>query len=69
MLRRGIELRPTAGAISHRGFALVDVFSPCVTFNKLNTYRWFRERIYDLADEDRDPGDADAALQKAFEFG
>lgn len=31
--------------IAHEGFSLVDVLQPCVTFNKLNTYDWFRERI------------------------
>lgn len=35
-------------AISHRGFALIDVLSPCVTFNKVNTYDWFRARVYKL---------------------
>jgi 2-oxoglutarate ferredoxin oxidoreductase subunit beta len=58
-----------AGAIAHRGFALLDVFSPCVTFNKLNTYAWFRDRVYNLADEGHNPDSADAALEKAFEFG
>ncbi len=59
-----------AGAIAHKGFALVDVFSPCVTFNRVNTYAWFKQRVYDLADEEAyDPGDAEAALGKAFEWG
>jgi 2-oxoglutarate ferredoxin oxidoreductase subunit beta len=58
-----------AGAIAHKGFALVDVFSPCVTYNKVNTYPWFKERVYDLAEENHDPGDAAAALSKAFEWG
>jgi 2-oxoglutarate ferredoxin oxidoreductase subunit beta len=59
-----------AGAIAHKGFALVDVFSPCVTFNKVNTYAWFKQRVYSLADEERyDPSDAEAALRKAFEWG
>ncbi len=35
-------------ALQHRGFALVDVFQPCVTWNKLNTFQWFRERVYKL---------------------
>ena len=39
-----------AGAIAHRGFSLIDVFSPCVTFNKVNTYPWFKERVYKLED-------------------
>ncbi len=35
------------GAIQHKGFALVDVFSPCVTYNKDNTYQWFNPRVKD----------------------
>jgi 2-oxoglutarate ferredoxin oxidoreductase subunit beta len=59
-----------AGAIAHRGFALVDVFSPCVTFNKINTYAWFKKRVYNLDEEESyDPEDAQAALSKAFEWG
>jgi 2-oxoglutarate ferredoxin oxidoreductase subunit beta len=51
-------------ALSHKGFALVDVFQPCVTWNKLNTFAWFRERIYDLAESGWDTGDR----AKAFEL-
>ncbi len=59
-----------AGALAHRGFALIDVFSPCVTYNKINTYPWFKERVYDLAEEEGyDPANAQAALGKAFEWG
>ncbi|HLI46514.1 MAG TPA: hypothetical protein VKU94_04905, partial [Geobacterales bacterium] len=50
-------------------FALIDVFSPCVTFNKLNTYDWFRQRIYKLEETGHDPRDIDAAFKKAREFG
>ncbi len=35
-------------AFAHKGFALVDVFQPCVTWNKLNTAAWFKERVYKL---------------------
>ena len=60
----------TAAAIAHRGFSLIDVFSPCVTFNKLNTYPFFRERVYKLEDEKGyDPTDLKAALGKSMEFG
>jgi len=59
----------TAGAIAHRGFSLIDVFSPCVTFNKVNTYPWFKERVYKLEDESYDPSDLAGAMQKALEFG
>jgi 2-oxoglutarate/2-oxoacid ferredoxin oxidoreductase subunit beta len=58
------------GAIEHKGFALVDVFSPCVTYNKYNTYPWFRERVYKLEDDKQyDPADFRLALEKAFEWG
>ena len=53
-------------AITHKGFALVDIFQPCVTFNKINTYRWFKEHSYYLP-EDYDPTDRMAAFGKALE--
>ena len=37
-------------AIAHKGYALVDILQPCVTFNKLNTYQWFKEHTYYLGD-------------------
>jgi 2-oxoglutarate ferredoxin oxidoreductase subunit beta len=54
-------------AMAHRGFAIVDVFQPCVTFNKLNTYQWFQERTYKLEDSKHDPSDKNAAMKKATE--
>jgi 2-oxoglutarate ferredoxin oxidoreductase subunit beta len=44
-------------AIEHKGFALLDVFQPCVTWNKLNTFAWFRDRVYKLEETDHDPTD------------
>ncbi len=58
-----------AGGIAHKGFALIDVFSPCVTYNKINTYQWFKERVYKLEDNGWDPGDFRASLDKSFEWG
>lgn len=55
-------------AILHRGFSLLDIFQPCVTFNKLNTFKWYRERVYRLG-ADHDPGDRAAAFEKALEWG
>lgn len=57
--------------MAHKGFAFIDVFSPCVTYNKLNTYSWFKERIYKLEDEapDRDLTDLADAMTTAMEFG
>ncbi len=59
-----------AGAIAHRGFSLIDVFSPCVTYNKINTYPFFKKRIYKLEDDESyNPSDAKAALDRSFEWG
>ena len=55
--------------IQYPGFALIDVFSPCVTFNKQNTYQWFRERVYKLEEADHDPNDFQAAMDRALEWG
>ncbi len=55
-------------AISFRGFAVVDIFQPCVIFNKLNTYLWFKENTYYLPDE-YDPTDRIQAFAKATETG
>ncbi|WP_029898568.1 thiamine pyrophosphate-dependent enzyme [Desulfohalovibrio reitneri] len=54
-------------AINHKGFALVDIFQPCVSFNKVNTFAWYKEHTYKL--EDHDPTDWNQAMQKAMEFG
>jgi 2-oxoglutarate ferredoxin oxidoreductase subunit beta len=56
-------------AIRHRGFAFIDVFQPCVTFNYLNTYDWFKERVYKLEEEGHDYTDIECALKKSFEWG
>lgn len=53
-------------AITHRGYALVDVFQPCVVFNKLNTYKWFKENTYYL-DESHDATNRVEAFQKSLE--
>ncbi len=53
-------------AISHRGYALVDIFQPCVSFNRINTRRWFKENTYYLG-EDHDPTDRTAAFSRAIE--
>jgi 2-oxoglutarate ferredoxin oxidoreductase subunit beta len=47
----------------------VDIFSPCVTYNKVNTYPFFKERVYKLEDENWDRSDFHASLAKAFEWG
>jgi len=55
--------------IAHRGFALIDILQPCVSFNHKNTFQWYKERVYKLETERYDPGDKKAALEKALEWG
>jgi 2-oxoglutarate ferredoxin oxidoreductase subunit beta len=55
-------------ALKHDGgFALVDILQPCVSFNKVNTYQWYRERCQPV-DESHDPFDRMKALALAFEW-
>ncbi|PSQ34558.1 2-oxoacid ferredoxin oxidoreductase [Halobacteriales archaeon SW_10_66_29] len=48
-------------AIEHDGFGLVNVYSPCVTFNDVDTYDYFRDAIVDVSETDHDSNDKDAA--------
>lgn len=53
-------------AIQHRGYALVDVFQPCVAFNKINTYKWFKDNTYILEDS-HDPYNKNEGFKRATE--
>ena len=57
------------GAILHRGFALIDVFSPCTTFNLENDHPFFKERVKKLEDEEHDTSDWKSACEKAMVWG
>lgn len=55
--------------VKHKGFSLIDVLQPCVTFNKLNTYEWYKKRIYKINDDvSYNPADKMAAYKKAGEW-
>ena len=56
-------------AIQHEGFALVSVYSPCITFNLDNDFSFFKPRVKKLEDEAHDTGDWKAACEKALEWG
>jgi 2-oxoglutarate/2-oxoacid ferredoxin oxidoreductase subunit beta len=58
-----------AGGIQHKGFAFVDVFSPCVTYNKINTFDFFRQRVYKLESAGHDPSDLGQAFVRSLEWG
>jgi len=61
LIKRGIE---------HKGFSFIDVFSPCVTYNRDNTFQWFRPRVKKLEDNaEYDPSDWSAAMEKSLLWG
>jgi len=53
-------------AITHKGYALLDIFQPCVTYNKINTYQWSKEHTYYL-NESHDPHNRMQAFEKALQ--
>jgi 2-oxoglutarate ferredoxin oxidoreductase subunit beta len=56
--------------MQHKGFSFINVFSPCVTFNKVNTYDWFKENIVNLEETpDYDPSNRVMAMTKIMETG
>jgi len=57
-----------AQAIAHQGLAMVDILQVCVSFNKLNTWEWYNQRVKEIADS-HDPTDWHAALKVADRFG
>lgn len=59
-----------AGGIQHKGFALIDTFSPCVTYNKVNTFAYFKKRVYKLEDEKGyDSNSMSGAMTRSAEWG
>lgn len=52
-------------AIRHKGYALVDIFHPCVSFNKVNTYQWYMDNTQPLG-EDHDPENWEMAIKEAM---
>lgn len=54
--------------IKHKGFSLINVYSPCVTYNKVNTYDWFKENVVSLSTlEDYDHTNRLHAMQALME--
>lgn len=54
--------------IKHRGLALIDTLQPCVSFNKVNTFAWYKKRCYTVSST-HDPTDWEAAIRVAYEWG
>ncbi|MGC2035417.1 MAG: thiamine pyrophosphate-dependent enzyme [Thermoplasmata archaeon] len=58
-----------ANGIAHNGFSFVDALSPCVTYNKINTFDWFRQRVYKLENAGHDPTNIVQAWERSLEWG
>jgi len=54
-------------AISYKGYAMVDILQPCPSFNKVNTFSFYKNRVYKL-EEDYDPSNINEAMKRAMEF-
>jgi 2-oxoglutarate/2-oxoacid ferredoxin oxidoreductase subunit beta len=54
-------------AMNHRGFSLIDILQPCVSFNKVNTFAWYKKRCQEVP-ADHDPTDWQAAMRLAYEW-
>jgi 2-oxoglutarate ferredoxin oxidoreductase subunit beta len=54
-------------AIEHKGLSIVDILQPCVTFNKINTFEWFKDNTYYL-EKDYNPENKEKAILKALEI-
>jgi len=55
--------------IAFEGFSLIDVLQPCVSFDHVHTFQWYKDRVYDLAESGHDPHDLMVAIQKSREWG
>lgn len=55
--------------INHRGFSLIDILQPCVSFNMTHTHSWYKKRVYNLNSTDHPLEDRSAAIERSFEWG
>ncbi|MCG8499935.1 MAG: 2-oxoacid:ferredoxin oxidoreductase subunit beta [Firmicutes bacterium] len=55
-------------AITHKGYALVDILQPCISFNKVNTFKFYKERVYHMK-EDYDYANKAQAFERSLEWG
>ena len=54
--------------MAYKGFSLIDILQPCVSFNKVNTFAWYKKRCRPLP-EDYDPSNWEEALKTAHQWG
>jgi len=55
--------------MNHKGFSLIEILQPCVSFNRVNTYDWYKKRVYDLFEENYVPDNLENAMSLARQWG
>ncbi len=55
--------------VEHRGLSFIEILQPCPSFNKVNTYQWYSQRVYDLQEAGHSADAPDEAWTKAKEWG
>ncbi len=55
--------------VQYKGFSLIDILQPCVSFNKINTHKWYKDRVYDIEEQGHDYSDFSKAMNLAMEWG
>ena len=61
--------RMIRAGMSFKGFSLIDILQPCVSFNRVNTYDWYKQRTYDLSETEYVPDNFEKAMAVAMEWG
>ncbi len=56
-------------AVRNRGFSFIDILQPCVSFNRVNTFQWYKARVYKVEEEGHDPSSRVGAFERAQEWG
>jgi len=54
-------------AMNHKGLSLIDIMQPCVSFNKINTFEWYKKRVYEA--DNPEPDNFTQAMKLAMEWG
>ena len=55
--------------MKYKGFSLIDILQPCVSFNRINTYEWYKKRVVDLFEENYHPDNFQNAMNLARQWG
>ena len=65
----GMLSRLIQSALRYKGFSLIDILQPCVSFNRVNTYQWYKQRVYEIDHQAHDNSDLRQAFDLALQWG